>query len=727
VLALGAGTASGAEAPAVARATIVGGAGARVSGTAFFIPIADGQGGVGVAGVAAAHSFDPAELARAKEVEFKLGRSKERVTVSSRLLAPPGKALSAPGGTVRDDFLLFALDLKPDRVRVLEPDPVLPATGRRVHILGVPSQIAADEDDLFGSVVAAGNDKIEVELDAAADLRGWGGAPVLDHGSKKVIGILEAAWPKGGTFHVAVAPIGAVVAASWAPLDGGRGRAFASFPATPDTASAHAMPSAPTGPTPAAPPPSPTPAPPSAATPSPTVTPSPAPTPQSVRAPEPPAVASVESRIATEPRGPLLGAASAGQTDLQLSIERPTDGEIVGDSSGAFVAGRALALVGDFKHFDVMIVIDTSGSTFEPTGADVNGNGVVGTATFGGLFGIGSTDAGDSILSAEVLAARQLLEGLDPRSTRVGLVTFAGEPEQGGLFAQGPPPAAITEEPLTTDYERIRRALSAVLQRGPAGATHMAAGADQATIELRGLRGALSQVDPKSEKIVLFLTDGQPTLPAGPGYDSVNVGAVLRAAERARRAGVRFHAFAIGPEALAGPVAAVELAARTGGYFTPVRNPGDIVQVVEQVRFSNVESVTLKNLSTGETAKHTLTNADGSFSGLVPVQAGLNRIQVTAVADNGLRAEQIVQVSYVPGTDSPALPRELVAQRNKLLEQKLVELRRERAEAEQGAVETTRKELALEMERERAKAQEQAERQRKELQLEVEKSGTSAP
>jgi hypothetical protein len=69
------------------------------------------------------------------------------------------------------------------------------------------------------------------------------------------------------------------------------------------------------------------------------------------------------------------------------------------------------------------------------------------------------------------------------------------------------------------------------------------------------------------------------------------------------------------------------------------------------------------------------------------------------------------------------LPRELLAMRNRLLEQKLVDLRRERAGVEQEAAETTRKELAVEIERERAKAKEQAERQRKELQLEVEKGG----
>lgn len=691
---------AGAEAPVVVRPVLIGDGGPKPSGTAFFLQAPARPGEQRIVAVSTAHAFDPTDLARAREVEFRLGRSGERVAVASRLLTSPGRALSAPGGTVRDDFLVFALDLAPQRVRALEPDPALPAERRRVQLAGVPSQIPADEDNLFGTVVSATEERIEVELDAAADLRGWGGAPVLDHGSKKVIGILEAAWPKGGTFHVAVAPIGAVTTALAAPLGGGNGLPFASF--TPRTQATAAV--ADTAPTPAAPQ---------------TATPNRA-------APATPR--DVDPAAPHPPPEKLLGPGPAGGSDLRLSIEQPTDGQIVGDPNGAFVAGRALATAGDFKHFDVILVIDTSGSTFEPTGADVNANGVVGTATFGGLFGIGSTDPGDSILAAEIAAAHQLLSGLDPRSTRVGLVTFAGDPEpQGGLFGRTGPPAAITEEPLTTNYDRIRQALAAVAQRGPFGATHMAAGVDQATIELRGFTGALSQPDPKSEKIVLFLTDGQPTLPAGPGFDAANVNAVLRAAERAHRAGIRVHSFAIGPEALAGPVAAVELAARTGGYFTPVRKPGDIVQVVEQVRFSNVESVTFKNLSTGETAKQTVVQADGSFGALVPLQAGLNRIEVSAVADDGSTASQRVQVSYVPGTATPALPHELVALRNRLLEQKLVELRRERADAEREAAEQTRKELALEIERERARAAEQADRQRKELQLEVDRGASSNP
>ena len=105
----------------------------------------------------------------------------------------------------------------------------------------------------------------------------------------------------------------------------------------------------------------------------------------------------------------------------------------------------------------------------------------------------------------------------------------------------------------------------------------MAAGVDQATIELLGLRGGSLGADPESEKIVLFFTDGQPTLPYEAGFEADNVRAVLRAADRARRApasGSTPSRSARRPST--GPIATVEMAERTDGYFTPVRRPGDL-------------------------------------------------------------------------------------------------------------------------------------------------------
>ena len=50
------------------------------------------------------------------------------------------------------------------------------------------------------------------------------------------------------------------------------------------------------------------------------------------------------------------------------------------------MAGRALALLGEFVRFDVMFVLDTSDSTRAASGADINENGVV-ASVMGGYEG----------------------------------------------------------------------------------------------------------------------------------------------------------------------------------------------------------------------------------------------------------------------------------------------------------------------------------------------------
>ncbi len=669
------------ELPAVARPRFTAGDEELGSGTVFFVRVSDD---VGVAAVGAAHSLDLGELSRAREVEFRLGHSRRRVAVASRLYTEPGRPFSEPGATLRDDFIVFALDAPPFGIRLLEPDvDASDLDGARVRILGVPATIPQDEDDIFGRVRAVTRSRIEVDLDVPVDLRGWGGAPVLRYPEGAVIGILEAAWPTGETLRVGVAPIGGVLDALERPLEGGRGLPFARFAAGAELASRTPRPAVPRE--------------------------------------EPVAISARVTKRAPPEGETLLGKAGGTSSELLVQIEYPEEGAVVGEPTGAFVAGRALAVLGDLQRFDVLLVLDTSGSTAEMTGADINGNGIIGRGGLRGLFN--PTDPGDSILAAEVAAARQMLRGLDPRNTRVGLVTFAGDPPgQGGLFSRRPRKAAITEEALTSDYARIERALDDVFERGPDGMTNMAEGLDLAWVELTGLKGGLSEPDRDSEKVILFFTDGQPTLPYEPFFESDNVKAVLRAADRAKRMKVKIHSFAIGPEALDGPVAAVEMAARTGGYFTPVRHPADLVRVVENVSFANIDQVTIQNLSTGESASQLITNADGSFSALVPVGEGHNRIRVTARANDGAEASAEITVDYARGVDTILLPRELMSQRNRLLEQQLVEIKRGRIAAEQEQVEVARKELLLEIERERSQAQQRAEQQRKELDLEVEPS-----
>ncbi len=674
-----------ADEAAVARAHLRGAGETGPPGGVFFLPVKHPPGAVAVG---AAHSFDRSELAEAGEVEFRLGDSGRRVSLANRYYARPGRAYHRPGATLRDDFVVFALSLPPEGVRILEPAERLPDIGDRVRILGSPVQGSPSQAQVVGSVVRSEATRIEVDLDARADLRGWGGAPVLEEGGDRVVGLLQSAWPNGDGMRTGVGPIGGVVNALSAPYEGGMGRIFATLAPLPSAATGLAARRR-------------------AATGSPFGDQAPG-----RSAAEVIAAATLEEAVA-RPLPPRT---------LNLEIEIPVPDTVVGDAAGVFVAGRAQALRGEPRRFDIVIAIDTSLSTGQPTGLDVDEDGVVGALLPRAMRGLpepGSTDPGDSILAAEVAAAAKLLRGLDPRSTRVGLVTFAGEAV--ALYPGSAIPgrvrlAALTEEPLTSDYKRIHRALGDVLDRGARGMTHMAAGVDQASLELLGLAGSLSRSDPESEKVVLFFTDGTPTLPLWDS-ESGNVRAVLKSAQRARRAGIRIHTFAIGPEALAGPISTVEMATITDGVFTPVRHPGRLVQFIEGLSFAHIAEVEVRNTTSGESAYLTRVHADGSWDALVPLREGENRLEVRARSSDGAEATRHVTVRHVPGAANPRIAAELVPKHNELLEARLAAVR---LDIEFERTEAMRRELVLEIERERAAALARAAEQRKELELEIE-------
>ena len=78
-------------------------------------------------------------LEQAGEVEFRRARTGERVSVSNRYFSEPGRPFHDPGATLRDDYVIFALDVKPAEMRVLEPAAQAPRLGARVEVLGIPS------------------------------------------------------------------------------------------------------------------------------------------------------------------------------------------------------------------------------------------------------------------------------------------------------------------------------------------------------------------------------------------------------------------------------------------------------------------------------------------------------------------------------------------------------------------------------------------------------------
>ncbi len=390
---------------------------------------------------------------------------------------------------------------------------------------------------------------------------------------------------------------------------------------------------------------------------------------------------------------------------VRVEITNPLPGAHVENrEERAFVQGTAAALGLRDVLFDVVLVLDISQSTGIASGSDIDGDGEVGinpqTALPPGVFDrrVLSTDPEDSVLHAEVSAGRALLQSLDSRRVQIGFVSFSGEfhPQTGHRLRPDQEDAWL-EVPLTDNYAQVETALQRVIARGPRGATNFAAGIRLAVRELTGLPGAHSQPRPGAKKVILFVTDGVPTFPVGRASvpDPGDKEAALLAAGLAARAGITINSYAIGPGALSYPDAVTGLARATGGLYTPVQSPGDIVALLRGVSFVDVEDVVLANLTTGAFSTDVRLNPDGTFQGFVDVREGRNRLRVTALASDGSRTSHELDIEFGVST---LTDRDLA-----------LELERIRSNNRQ-----------LTLERERAQVEEFRRRQRRELELEIE-------
>jgi hypothetical protein len=375
--------------------------------------------------------------------------------------------------------------------------------------------------------------------------------------------------------------------------------------------------------------------------------------------------------------------------NVKLLVDTPRSGEPVHNKVHlAPIRGSAVAEGERPASFDVMIAIDVSESTRTASGVDVDRDGHIGVNPALELIPPGTfdddvvnTDPDDSVLAAEVAAANALLDGLDPRRVRVGLLTFGGQvsPDTGER-ARIDQQDAWLEVPLSTDFMAVRRALVAIQARGARGATNYAAGIRLGVRELAGLSGAQSQPRPGAKRVILFLTDGVPTFPIGKGsvVDKGDVEAALNAARLAHKAQITINTYALGPGALSYPLTPTEMARLTLGTFTPVQNPGDIIALLQGVSFANIEDVVFTNLSTGDFSTDVRLSPDGSFSGFVPVREGSNRVRVTALASDGSRGSVELDLDFkLSSLSDRELARELerIRERNREL-QLLIERKR---------------------------------------------------
>ncbi|HEU4431625.1 MAG TPA: vWA domain-containing protein, partial [Myxococcota bacterium] len=271
---------------------------------------------------------------------------------------------------------------------------------------------------------------------------------------------------------------------------------------------------------------------------------------------------------------------------------------------------RGTAGLWEAERQDIAIALDVSNSTLDATGVDVDGDGRVGR-TIGKQYRApdsrrGSSDRGDSIVRAELAAAKQLLGELDPATTRVSLVLFTATARLAAPLG-APQRALAALERHRVHYDSTGTSFEAALR---------AAFDDLLARRRPGER---------AQRTILMLSDGEPTTPNK--FEARR--RALRAADEIARFGIRVHAYALGKDAGEKSETLRELAERTGGVFEIVSELDDI-SFLRDTRLTGLEQVTIRNERSGEPARAVRMFADGSFDAIVPLRAGQNPIEIRA-------------------------------------------------------------------------------------------------
>jgi hypothetical protein len=342
----------------------------------------------------------------------------------------------------------------------------------------------------------------------------------------------------------------------------------------------------------------------------------------------------------------LLAAVAAAAEHPWLVVDTPNEVETKVQHSLLEVRGHGGARRG--SGHDVVIAIDVSESTLGDTGIDLDGDGPLGRSDPGLLAWLDGQlvddslverlrdrqDFDDTVLAAELEAARALAERLDPNRFRVAILAFA---EQAHVLA-----------PLGSSRPRLEEALRGLHQdfHLEIAGTNFAAAVERAHEILRPDPG----IPDDRLRSIVFLSDGAPTRPI---HGDRAQRYALTAAMAAALDGIHLYAFAIGPEAEAGLKIMERMAVWTGGRLETVSRPALVVAQLRQLDLVGMADVSVVNETTGGMARALRTFPDGNFDGFVELAAGRNRLRFAARGRDGSVHEVERWVSYELPTGPP--------------------------------------------------------------------------
>ena len=347
---------------------------------------------------------------------------------------------------------------------------------------------------------------------------------------------------------------------------------------------------------------------------------------------------------------------ASGREQVWLELTAPEPAQEL-QSALSLLEVRGRAGMGPRTPLDLVLLLDMSESTLYPSGLDVDGDGVRGELSARGVRTPGggsrphwlwTTDADDTIVSAERAAALRLLERLEAGRTRVGLVLFSGRPR--------------ILEPVG-ELAAARETLAKLRPRLDTSGTNLGSGIRTALSMLE--RAAREAAEPR-RRVLVVLSDGQPTVPV-PEFNAKRY--ALAAAERARAQDARIYTFALSPDD-GTPNVLEKLAQVSGGEHVSFERLGDVVEDLPHRDLAGVASVRIVNRTTGSTGRAVRLFADGSFDGFVELVTGDNLLEVQARSPSGVEVNEARVVRYAP----PAAPDEDAAEElRELLQERTLE------------------------------------------------------
>ena len=303
---------------------------------------------------------------------------------------------------------------------------------------------------------------------------------------------------------------------------------------------------------------------------------------------------------------------NAARERIWVELETPGEQHGVIGPVG-LVELRGWAGTGTPGGHDVLVAIDNTFSVWLPSGADIDGDGVIGERLDRIVQAESlSTDAGDTILQAQLRAAGHLIERLEPERVRMGVIVFGG--------------ASKLLAPLGSSKEQLQATLLRFPQIPNFDGTHL-------SILLKRSVEVLGAAPENRHRTLILLSDNDANEPA----TAVRTFAMHWAGEAAKRK-IRIISFAVGPAAA--PVL-LEVTARTRGALFLVDQPADIIDYLPHVSLSRLASVRIENRSTGKSARAVRLFPDGSFDGYARLREGENRLVIRFRSEAG--AERILE------------------------------------------------------------------------------------